>query len=142
MSELYYPTLGDAIAINREFTGLAVRDVGMLASALGRPSASAFGQDAYPDLWSKAAALMHSVIRDDPFLEANMRTATALALTFLAHNGVAAAYDPDHEAMLSIAVAVANSGIEVDKIAVALRVAVERLEPFGPRRHLHDPGSA
>lgn len=136
MNDIYYPTLADAIAINREFTGLAVRDVGLLAAALGRPQASAFGHDAYPDLWSKAAALLHSVIRNHPFLEANKRTATALALGFLASNGIGAAHDPDHEAMLGIAVAIANSDIDVDKIAVAVRVAIERIEPFDPRRHL------
>lgn len=137
MTEIYYPTLADAITINHMFTGLAVRDVGLLDSALGRPKASAFGQDAYPDLWSKAAALLHSVIRHRPFLEANKRTATALALQFLTYNGVDAR-DPDHEAVLSIAVAVANSDIGVEKIATALRVAVERPEPFQPRRHLLD----
>lgn len=138
MSDVYYPTFGDAIAVNREFTGLAVRDAGLLASALGRPQASAFGQDAYPDLWSKAAALLHSVIRNHPFMEANKRTATALALGFLAYNGIDLARDPDHEAMLGIAVAIANTDIDVDKIALALRVAIERIEPFDPRRHLRD----
>ena len=75
--ETYFPTLGEALATNRRFTGLAVRDIGMLASALGRPKATVFGQDAYPDIWSKAAALMHSIIRNHPFLDANKRTGTA-----------------------------------------------------------------
>jgi death on curing protein len=137
VTDIYYPTVGDAIAVNRLFTGLPVRDVGLLASALGRPQASAFGQDAYPDLWSKASALMHSVIRNHPFMEANKRTAVALALMFLTYNGIDGR-SPDAEAMLSIAVAVANSDIELDKLSVALRVAVQRIEPFDPRRHLLD----
>ncbi|WP_216843980.1 type II toxin-antitoxin system death-on-curing family toxin [Phytoactinopolyspora alkaliphila] len=135
MTNTRFPTLGEALAINRRFTGLAVRDIGLLASALGRPQASAFGRDAYPDLWSKAAALVHSVIRNYPFMEANKRTSTVLALNLLRVNGTDVD-DVDTEAMLSIAVAVANSDIDVDKIAVALRVAVERVEPFDPRWHL------
>lgn len=137
MSDLYFPTIGDAIAINRLFTGLPVRDVGLLASALGRPQASAFGQDAYPEIWSKAASMLHSVIRNHPFMEANKRTAVALVLQFLTYNGVNAR-EPDPEAMLSIAVATANSAMEVDKLAVALRVAIERPEAFDRRRHLLD----
>ncbi len=36
---------------------VAVRDYGLLESAVARPRASVFGEDAYPDLQSKAAAL-------------------------------------------------------------------------------------
>lgn len=135
MNELRYPTLAEAIRVNKRFTGLAVRDVGLLDSALARPKAAAFGHEAYPDLWSKAAALLHSVIRNHPFLEANKRTATTLALNLLRMNGVDMA-NLDTEAMLSIAVATANTDIDVAQLAVALRVAVERIEPFDPRRHL------
>jgi death-on-curing protein len=131
-ADIHYPTLAEAIAFNREFTGLAVRDVGLLESALGRPQASAFGQDAYPDLWSKAAAFMHSVIRNHPFLEANKRTASALALTLLSYNGVDVD-NLDHDAMISIAVAIANTDLDVAKISVALRAAVGGDAPFDPR---------
>lgn len=134
--DLYFPTLAEALATNRRFTGLAVRDVGLLESALLRPQSSAFGQDAYPDLWSKAAALMHSVIRNHPFLEANKRTASALALGFLLANGIDAARTPDQDALISLAVAIANSDLDVAKISVALRVAVERSVPFDPRQLL------
>jgi death on curing protein len=134
--EVRYPGLAEALATNRLFTGMAVRDVGLLESALSRPQSSAFGQDAYPDLWSKAAALMHSVIRNHPFLEANKRTATALALGFLLANGIEAARTPDHDAMISIAVAIANTDLDVARISVALRVAVEIGAPFDVRELL------
>lgn len=42
---------------------VAVRDVGLLAPAVGRPQASAFGEDAYPTLAEKAAALLHALAR-------------------------------------------------------------------------------
>jgi hypothetical protein len=44
-----------------------VRDFGLLSSAVARPGASAFGEEAYPDPWEKAAALLHSLTRNHPF---------------------------------------------------------------------------
>ena len=129
---VYFPTLADALTINRRFTGHGVRDIGLLASALGRPQTSAFGQDAYPDLWSKAAALTHSVIRNHPFLDANKRTAVALALTLLTYNGIDAE-SPNHETLLALAVGIANSDLDVPRITVVLQRAVESDEPFDPR---------
>lgn len=70
-------------------------------------------------------------------MEANKPTATVLTLNLLRMNG-ADVSDIDTEAVLSLTVAIANSDIEVDKIGAALRVAVERIEPFDPRRHLRD----
>lgn len=122
--EIYYPTLAEAIATNERFIGRrGVRDVGLLESALMRPASSAFGQDAYPDLWSKAAALMHSVIRNHPLLDANKRTSVALALAFLDRNGA----DVDHadpEALIELAVGIANDKLDVPEIAGRLRLAV------------------
>ncbi len=122
---IYYPTLAEAIAFNQAFIGQkGVRDVGLLESALMRPSSSAFGQDAYPDLWSKAAALLHSIIRNHPFMDANKRTGVNLALAFLGRNGEdVTRANPD--ALIDLAVGIANGGLEVPDIAVALRLAVE-----------------
>lgn len=65
-----------------------LRDVGLLDSAIGRPQSSAFGQDAYPTLHLKAAALLHSLARNHPFEDGNKRTAWAAAWLFLGYNGV------------------------------------------------------
>jgi death-on-curing protein len=60
-----------------------VRDLGMLLSALGRSQASFEDQDLYPDLISKAAALMESLICNHPFVDGNTRSgATAAGLLF------------------------------------------------------------
>jgi death-on-curing protein len=64
-----------------------VRDLGMLLSALGRPQASFDDQDRYPDLFSKAAALMESLIRNHPFVDGNKRTGATAAALFLRRNG-------------------------------------------------------
>jgi death-on-curing protein len=64
-----------------------VRDLGMLASAVGRPAASFDNKDLYPDLFSKAAALMASLINNHPFVDGNKRTGIAAAALFLRING-------------------------------------------------------
>ena len=53
--------------------GLGLRDEGLLESAVYRPQASFGGQDLYPDLFSKAAALGHSIIANHPFIDGNKR---------------------------------------------------------------------
>ena len=64
-----------------------VRDLSMLLSALGRPQASYDKQDLYPDLFTKSAALMDSLIRNHPFMDGNKRTGIAASALFLRTNG-------------------------------------------------------
>jgi death-on-curing family protein len=63
------------------------RDRGMIESAAGRPFHSAFGQDAYPTVVQKAAALFHSLIANHPFHDGNKRTAVLAFGIFLVANG-------------------------------------------------------
>jgi len=63
-----------------------VRDLSMLLSAVGRPHASYDKQDLYPDMYTKAAALMDSLIRNHPFMDGNKRTGIAAASLFLRAN--------------------------------------------------------
>ena len=64
-----------------------VRDVGLLESAVARPQVSFGGEDLYPDLATKAAALMESLAGNHPFVDGNKRTAIAAAGIFLSRNG-------------------------------------------------------
>ena len=68
---------------------LQVADYGLLEAAVARPRATAYGLDAYPDLYTKAAALLHSLARNHALVDGNKRTAWAAAWTFLHVNGVA-----------------------------------------------------
>jgi len=52
---------------------VGLRDEGGLESAVYRPQASFGGQDLYPDLFSKAAALGHSILSNHPFVDGNKR---------------------------------------------------------------------
>lgn len=49
----------------------------MLQSAVARPKAGVFGEDAYSTLDDKTAALLHSLARNDAFVDGNKRTAWA-----------------------------------------------------------------
>jgi death-on-curing protein len=64
-----------------------IRDMERLGSAVARPQATFEGADLYPDLWLKAAALMHSLACNRPFVDGNKRTALTAAEMFLELNG-------------------------------------------------------
>ncbi|MBE7188981.1 type II toxin-antitoxin system death-on-curing family toxin [Jatrophihabitans endophyticus] len=68
-------------------TYVLVRDVGLLESALARPQASAFGEDAYPDLLTKASALLESLARNHALIDGNKRLAWVGMRLFLVLNG-------------------------------------------------------
>ena len=66
---------------------MGVRDLGALESALAQPRATFGGQDLYPDVVSKAAALCFSLVLNHPFLDGNKRVGHASMETFLLLNG-------------------------------------------------------
>ena len=67
--------------------GFVVRDIGLLEGALSRPRASVFGEDAYPTLELKAAALMHSVVKNHALVDGNKRSSWFLLNNFVELNG-------------------------------------------------------
>ena len=86
-------------------TDPVVRDHGLLESALARPQASAFGQDAYPTLDQKAGALLHSVARNHALVDGNKRLALAATIAFLGINGQALTFSNDDAYDFVIAIA-------------------------------------
>ena len=67
--------------------GTGVRDLGLLASAVARPQATFGGEDLYPDLFAKAAALLDSLVRNHPFVDGNKRVGITAAGVYLQMNG-------------------------------------------------------
>jgi death-on-curing protein len=65
-----------------------IRDVGLLGSAAARPQTTVFGQDAYPDVWQKAAALLHSIVKNHALVDGNKRLGWLATAVFLELNGV------------------------------------------------------
>ena len=99
--------------------GLRLRDPGLLLSALARPSATAFGEDAYPALEEKAAALLESVARNHALFDGNKRLSWYLALAFLHLNGTRLVMDEDRA--FELILGVATGRIEVAGSAAAIR---------------------
>ena len=83
---MQYLSLEDALQ-QISIAGFFVKDVGLLDSALARPQTSVFGEDAYPTLELKAAAMTHSVIKNHPMVDGNKRTSWFLLNAFLYING-------------------------------------------------------
>ena len=100
-----------------------VRDLGLLAAAAARPQASAFGDDAYPDLWTKAAALLDSVVKNHPLVDGNKRLGWLACAVFLDINGTdpTAALNDD---VYDLVMHVASHPIEIDELARRLRATI------------------
>ncbi|WP_306320563.1 MULTISPECIES: type II toxin-antitoxin system death-on-curing family toxin [unclassified Streptomyces] len=94
----------------------AVRDVGLLVSAVERPKADVFGTEVYPTLHEKAAALLDSLARNYALVDGNRRTAWLCCIAFLAFNGARTA--PPHVSIAGPFVEdVAQGHLEVATIA-------------------------
>lgn len=80
---------------------VAARDPGLLAAAVARPRMSVFGEDAYPTFEDKAAALLHSLVRNHALVDGNKRLAWSATRVFCLLNGVDLTYTVDDaEAMV------------------------------------------
>lgn len=104
---MIYLTLPEFLHVAERTLGgeAAVRDHGLLQSALARPRASAFGGDAYRRVEEKAAALLHSLARNHALVDGNKRLALAATMAFLGVNGVRLTLTNDEAYELVMAVA-------------------------------------
>ena len=100
-----------------------IRDIGLLGSAVARPQTTLFGDDAYPDLWTKAAALLQSLVGNHALVDDNKRVGWASTATFLELNGVAAS-DALEDDVYDLVIEVATTHHEVDYLARRLRTVV------------------
>ena len=85
-----YLDRGDVLVAGAAAVGveLKVADYGLLDAAVARPQATVYGIDAYPDLFTKAAALLQSLARNHALVDGNKRTAWGAAWTFLHLNDI------------------------------------------------------
>ena len=123
MSRSYeYLATEDLLELARRLLGEPppVRDVGLLGAAAARPEASAFGEDAYPDVWTKAAALLHSIVNNHPLIDGNKRLSWLAASVFLELNDASVRMAANDD-VYQLVMAAAADGLSVYDIAVALR---------------------
>lgn len=81
---------------------VAVRDAGLLAGAAERPRVTVFGDDAYPTFEVKAAALLHSLVRNHALVDDNKRLAWAATRVFHLLNGRDLTYTIDEAEQLML----------------------------------------
>ena len=85
-----YLDLDDLIELATRLLGdpPPIRDIGLLGSAVARPQTTVFGDDAYPDVWIKAAALLQSIVNDHALIDGNKRLGWLATAVFLDINGI------------------------------------------------------
>lgn len=118
-----YLTLDDVLAAAQAHLGrpAEVGDYGLLESALARPQASVFGEDAYPDIHEKAAALLQSLATNHALIDGNKRTAFVATALFYELNGLCVSTAAE-DTLFDLVIAVATGGlVTVADIAGALK---------------------
>lgn len=99
-----------------------VRDFGLLSSAVARPTSSMYGQEAYPDLGGKAAALLHSLCCNHALIDGNKRLAWAATVVFISLNTGAPVPEVAVDRAEAFMIAVARGELtDVTEIARELR---------------------
>lgn len=116
-----YLSLEDLLDMVSALRAGPVRDLGLLDSACHRPQASFLGQDAYPTLAAKAAALMHSLAGNHPLVDGNKRLALLATAVFLRINGHVIDLTDDEAFTLTMSVAAGE--LDLDGIQEQLRLA-------------------
>lgn len=122
---MIYLDLDDLLHVAARTLGeVPVRDVGLLESALARPRTTAFGEDAYPSIHGKAAALLHSLARNRALVDGNKRLALAGTIAFYGLNGIRLTLSNDEAYELVMAVA-AGELDDVEPITARLSSSTE-----------------
>jgi death-on-curing protein len=96
----------------------AVRERHLLRAAAARPALQAFGEEAYPTLLDKAAALMHSLAAHHLFFDGNKRAATRVTTLFLERNGLRPTWTPSE--VYDFVLEIAQNQHEVPAVAAWL----------------------
>ena len=114
--------LDDLIELARDLLGdpPPIRDIGLLGSAAARPQTTVFGADAYPDLFEKAAALLHSIVNNHALVDGNKRLGWLATAVFLDINGTDIA-QASNDDVYDLVLEVAATDIDVQLIAERLR---------------------
>lgn len=101
-----------------------IRDLGLLGAAVARPRASAFGDDAYPDVWSKAAALLHSIVKNHALVDGNKRLGWVACAVFLDLNGIDSTKATNDD-VFGLVMQVAAEPIDVTELTAELGTITE-----------------
>jgi death on curing protein len=124
VSTVEFLDLEDLIELVRRLGVGPVRDIGLLDAAAARPRSSAFGSDAYPTLELKAAALLHSLVRNHALVDGNKRLAWLATVVFLDLNDRTVVLDDDEA--FTLVMEAAGGMLDVEEIAERLTAGTRR----------------
>ena len=96
-----------------------MRDKGALESAVARPQMTFGGEDLYPDVPAKAAALMHSLVMNHPFVDGNKRVGAHAAVLFLLVNRFQPGFAP--EELTEVTLGVARGEVSAEALTIWIR---------------------
>ena len=118
--------LDDLIDLARLLLGDSppIRDIGLLASAVARPHTTVGGEDAYPTMWLKAAALLQSVVGNDALVDGNKRLGWLSVAVFLEINDVSVAAASNDD-VYALVMEVAQAELALDDIADRLQLLID-----------------
>ena len=128
--KIRYLTLDDVIAIHDNMVSLyggshGIRDLGLVDSAVARPQATFGGEDLYPGIYKKAAALFHSLIFNHAFVDGNKRTSITSTARFLSMNGYE--LNASDKEFVSFPLRVENKHLSFEEIASWLKNHTKRI---------------
>jgi death on curing protein len=112
--------------IERFGGGKGLRDRGAVEAALARPQMTFGGEDLYPDVADKAAALMHSLVMNHPFVDGNKRVGAHACLLFLLANGVEPIFSSAD--LTEITLALARGEVSAEALSIWLRQRTRQRE--------------
>ena len=124
--EIDFLSVEDLLEIATSVIGeVKLRDVGLLAVAVARPRVTVFGDDAYPTFEYKAAALLHSLVRNHALVDGNKRLAWSATRISCLLNGRDLTYDVDDAEGLMVSAA--SGELDVPQIAIWLGAHTEAM---------------
>ena len=117
-------TLAEIIALHdyqvKHFGGApGLRDMELLKSAAGMPSATFGGAFLHPAIYEMAAAYLYHLVENHPFVDGNKRVGAMAALVFLDWNGID--FEADEEEFAQMVLSVASGKMLKAEISLFLR---------------------
>lgn len=108
------------LSIEKSGGSHGLRDIGLLDAAVNRPRATFAGEDLYPTLFNKAAALCHSLIKNHVFVDGNKRTSLLAAMTMLELNGFV--FEATQDELVAYGLKIDNENITAEGISSWLQL--------------------
>jgi death-on-curing protein len=115
---IQYLTLEDVLALIDDLEVGAIRDVGLLDSAVHRPQVTVFGVDAYPEIDHKAAVLLESLVRNHALIDGNKRIGWLATVVFYGLNDIE--FEAPDDDAYDLVIAIASSAITYGEAAARL----------------------